>query len=64
MAAVIQPVLIVNGDKDMMVPTENSYMMHETIKNSQLLNYPNSGHGSLFQYAERFASDVFSFLGE
>ena len=39
MAFITQPTLIVNGDKDMQVPTENSYIMHEKIKNSQLIIY-------------------------
>ncbi len=32
MAFITQPTLIVNGDKDMQVPTENSYIMYEKIK--------------------------------
>lgn len=59
-----QPTLIVNGDKDMMVPTENSYIMHDKISNSQLIIYPNAGHGSLFQYADQFAKDLEEFLGD
>ncbi|WP_165211141.1 alpha/beta fold hydrolase [Streptococcus tangpeifui] len=58
-----QPTLIANGDKDMMVPTENSYIMHKKIRNSQLIIYPNAGHGSLFQYADQFAKDLEDFLG-
>lgn len=59
---ITQPTLIVNGDKDRMVPTENSYRMHEKIASSKLIIYPNSGHGSLFQYAEQFANDLLTFL--
>lgn len=57
-----QPTLIVNGDQDDMVPTENSYQMHEKIKGSQLVIYPHAGHGSLFQYADEFAREVQLFL--
>lgn len=57
-----QPTLIVNGDQDMQVSTENSYDMHDKIKNSQLLIYPNAGHGSIFQYAEDFSSQLINFL--
>ena len=64
MAFITQPTLIVNGDKDMQVPTENSYLMHEKIKNSQLIIYPNSGHGSIFQYAVEFAKALMAFLEE
>ncbi|WP_202982909.1 alpha/beta fold hydrolase [Sharpea azabuensis] len=57
-----QPTLIVNGDQDDMVPTENSYEIHEKIKGSKLVIYPHAGHGSLFQYADEFASEVQLFL--
>lgn len=56
------PTLIVNGDKDMMVPTSNSYYMHDKIKGSRLIIYPDSGHGSIFQYAEKFAVDMLEFI--
>lgn len=56
---ITQPTLIVNGDKDMQVPTKNSYIMHEKIKNSQLIIYPNAGHGSIFQNAQEFAKAAF-----
>lgn len=61
---ITQPTLIVNGDNDTMVPTENSYDMHGKIHNSKLIIYPNAGHGSLFQYADQFADDLLNFLGE
>lgn len=62
LAFITQPTLIVNGDKDMQVPTENSYIMHEKIKNSQLVIYPNAGHGSIFQNAEDFSKELIAFL--
>lgn len=61
---ITQPTLIVNGDNDTMVLTENSYDMHRKIDNSKLIIYPNAGHGSLFQYAAQFADDLLLFLGE
>lgn len=59
-----QPTLIVNGDKDMQVPTENSYDMHQKIANSQLIIYPKAGHGSIFQYADEFSKALSVFLEE
>ena len=56
------PTLIVNGDDDRMIPTSNSYTMHEKIKDSKLIIYPSAGHGSLFQYADEFAQAVQEFL--
>lgn len=45
-----------------MVATENSYDMHNRITNSKLVIYPNSGHGSLFQFPEKFSDEVNNFL--
>ena len=59
---ITQPTLIVNGDKDMQVPTENSYDMHEKIENSKLIIYPHAGHGSIFQYADEFSKKLKAFL--
>lgn len=59
---ITQPTLIVNGDKDMQVPTENSYIMHQRISDSQLIIYPQAGHGSIFQEAQAFAEAANSFL--
>lgn len=57
-----QPTLIINGDNDLMLATENSYDMHDRIANSKLVIYPNSGHGSLFQFPEKFSDEVQNFL--
>ena len=56
------PVLVTNGVNDVMVPTKNSYILTENLPNAQLIIYPDSGHGHLFQYPELFAEHVNSFL--
>ncbi len=57
-----QPTLIVNGDQDMQVPTENSYDLHHKIAGSKLIIYPDAGHGSIFQNAEAFSQALHAFL--
>lgn len=64
LAFITQPTLIVNGDNDLQVPTANSYEMHEKIAGSKLIIYPNAGHGSIFQYAEEFSTELLAFLAE
>ena len=64
MAFITMPTLIVNGDTDDMVPTPNSYDMHERIKDSRLVIYSHAGHGSLFQNPEEFTAEVNDFLAE
>ncbi|KAF1299425.1 alpha/beta hydrolase [Enterococcus sp. JM4C] len=57
-----QPTLIVNGDEDKMVPTENSYDLAQRIPHSKLVIYEDAGHGSLFQYSDEFVAEVTEFL--
>jgi pimeloyl-ACP methyl ester carboxylesterase len=57
-----QPVLVTNGNHDVMIPTVNSFTLSEHLPNAQLIIYPDSGHGSLFQHAGAFTSHVSEFL--
>ncbi|WP_426419741.1 alpha/beta fold hydrolase [Bradyrhizobium genosp. A] len=62
--AIKQPVLIVNGSHDLIIPTINSYVLYQHIPNARLILYPDSGHGSLFQYHDLFVSEVNGFLDD
>lgn len=62
LAAITQPTLVVNGNRDIMVPTVNSYLLAQHIPNAELIIYPDSGHGSLFQYPGLFVAHVARFL--
>ncbi|MDX6231151.1 MAG: hypothetical protein QOH68_99 [Nocardioidaceae bacterium] len=57
-----QPTLIANGDNDRMVPSVLSEDMHRRIKGSELVMYPDSGHGGIFQFHEQFAPVAVEFL--
>jgi pimeloyl-ACP methyl ester carboxylesterase len=57
-----QPTLIANGDNDRMVPSVLSEDMHRRIKGSELIIYPDSGHGGVFQFHEKFAPVAADFL--
>jgi pimeloyl-ACP methyl ester carboxylesterase len=60
--AISQPALIVSGTHDTLLPAENAHVMFKALSNAQLILYPDSGHGALFQHHERFVSHVRSFL--
>jgi pimeloyl-ACP methyl ester carboxylesterase len=56
------PVLVMNGDTDVLVPTSRSWELLKQIENAQLIIYPKSGHGFLWEYAGRVGEDVVRFL--
>ncbi|MCV3741346.1 alpha/beta hydrolase [Lentilactobacillus hilgardii] len=59
-----QPTLVVNGDEDRMVPTVNSYDLNSRIPNSQLIVYPDAGHGGIFQNHDAFVKSAVAFLDD
>lgn len=60
------PVLVANGSHDLLVDTENSYVLWKRLVNADahLHLYPDSGHGFLNQYHEHFSNLVNVFLDE
>lgn len=58
------PVLIANGDTDIMVPTENSHDMARRIPGAQLVIYKDAGHGGIFQYHGEFVRKALAFLDQ
>lgn len=57
-----QPALVVNGIHDEMIPVSNSYRLAENHPNAVMLAYPDSGHGSLFQFHDSFTRQAAAFL--
>lgn len=62
LSVVSQPVLIVNGDQDRMVPTPNSHDLARRLPHSSLLIYPDAGHGGVFQHHADFVPKALEFL--
>lgn len=62
LANVSQPVLVVNGDNDVMIPTISSFTLAHALPNARLSIYPDSGHGALFQHHELFVRQALEFL--
>lgn len=56
------PVLIANGDHDIMVPTVNSNNMASRIPGAKLVIYPDAGHGGIFQFHDEFVAEARTFL--
>jgi pimeloyl-ACP methyl ester carboxylesterase len=63
LASIRQPVLVVNGESDKMVPTKNTIDLDQRLPNSQLVIYPDAGHGGVFQFHADFVKRALEFLG-
>ena len=57
-----KPVLVANGDHDIMVPSQNSKDLARRIPGAEIVLYPDAGHGGIFQYHDRFAERAVAFL--
>jgi pimeloyl-ACP methyl ester carboxylesterase len=62
LASIQQPVLVANGDNDVMVPSINSFELARRLPNAQLSIFPDAGHGGIFQYRETFVQQALTFL--
>jgi pimeloyl-ACP methyl ester carboxylesterase len=57
-----QRVLIINGSNDVIIYTVNSFILQRNLPNAQLILYPDSNHGSQYQFPELFVEHVTLFL--
>lgn len=62
LARLQMPVLIANGDNDIMVPTALSRDMAQRIPHAQLVIYPDAGHGGVYQHHADFVTRALAFL--
>jgi pimeloyl-ACP methyl ester carboxylesterase len=62
LAGIHQPVLAINGDSDKMVPSKNTVDLAQRLPNSQLVLYPDAGHGGVFQFHQDFVKRALEFL--
>ena len=64
LGTVQHPVLVANGDDDVMVPTFNSFELARRLPNAQLSIFPDAGHGGIFQHHAVFVAQALSFLDQ
>jgi pimeloyl-ACP methyl ester carboxylesterase len=62
LASLQQPVLTMNGESDRMVPSNNTVDLDRRLPNSQLVLYPDAGHGGVFQFHQDFVKRALAFL--
>jgi pimeloyl-ACP methyl ester carboxylesterase len=56
------PTLVVNGSNDIVVATVNSYILQQNLPNAELILFPDSNHGSHFQFTQQFSRYVTDFV--
>lgn len=59
-----QPVLVVSGGRDLVHYTVNSFTLQQNLPNAQLIVYPDSNHGAIYQYPELFLAQAGWFLNQ
>jgi pimeloyl-ACP methyl ester carboxylesterase len=62
LTSIHQPVLAMNGESDRMVPSKNTVDLDRRLPNSQLVLYPDAGHGGVFQFHQDFVKRALAFL--
>jgi pimeloyl-ACP methyl ester carboxylesterase len=62
LSGIHHPVLIANGDDDVMAPTINSFELARRLSNAQLSIFPDASHGGIFQYHGVFVQQALDFL--
>jgi pimeloyl-ACP methyl ester carboxylesterase len=56
------PTLVVNGSNDIVVPTINSYILQQNLPDAELILFPDSNHGSHFQFTDPFVEYLTRFI--
>jgi pimeloyl-ACP methyl ester carboxylesterase len=64
LSVIKQPVLVVNGDQDRMVPTTNTHDLARRLPRSTKIIYPDAGHGGIFQFHTDFVPSALAFLAQ
>jgi pimeloyl-ACP methyl ester carboxylesterase len=62
LSVIAAPVLVANGETDRMVPTPNSLDLARRLPDSDLVIYPDAGHGGIFQFHAKFVAKALTFL--
>jgi pimeloyl-ACP methyl ester carboxylesterase len=62
LSRITQPVLVANGDHDLMVASRLAADMARRLPNARLTIYPDSGHGGIFQHHQAFVAEILDFL--
>lgn len=60
--AIKQPLLLIAGEQDVIVPPGNSFLIAEQVPHSWVVRIRGGGHGVMYQYPDEFTGIVLTFL--
>jgi pimeloyl-ACP methyl ester carboxylesterase len=58
------PTLIITAEKDIVVPSANSFEMHKTIQKSKLVLFKDAGHAVCIERYSDFDQKIVSFVSD
>lgn len=62
LGSVQPPVLILWGENDSWIPSQNGAVLHSLVKNSRFVEIPNSGHLVIEEQPKRLLSEILAFV--
>jgi pimeloyl-ACP methyl ester carboxylesterase len=61
---ILCPTLIITGSEDVVFPTQNSVLLAGGIHGSRLIQFPEGGHGVMFQYPDKIGEEIDAFTAQ
>ena len=58
------PVLVLNGESDVVIPPINSHILANNIPHAQLIRWKEGGHAMIYQYPEEIGNEINNFIDE
>jgi pimeloyl-ACP methyl ester carboxylesterase len=62
LGSIKSPALVVTGKEDVITPPENAFILAQKINVSWMVQFEDAGHGLMYQYPDRLAKIVESFI--
>lgn len=56
------PTLIITGEKDKVAPQKLTKLLHQSVRNSEIITIQEAGHSTYLEQPERFNTGVLNFL--
>ncbi len=56
------PVLVLNGESDVVIPPINSHILASRIPHAQLIRWKEGGHAMIYQYPEAIGNEINNFI--